>query len=53
MCTLESKETVIVLAGTKWQIPLVKKLKEKGYKVVVFNLLPDFHMRMLIILLIY
>ena len=41
MCTLESKETVIVLAGTKWQIPLVKKLKEKGYKVVVFNLLPD------------
>lgn len=35
------KETVIVLAGTKWQIPLVKKLKEKGCRVVVFNLLPD------------
>lgn len=41
MCTLRGKETVIVLSGTKWQIPLVKKLKEKGCRVVVFNLLPD------------
>lgn len=28
---------VIVLPGTKWQIPLVKKLKSKGYRVVVFD----------------
>lgn len=30
-------ENVIVLPGTKWQIPLVKKLKSKGYKVVVLD----------------
>ncbi|MCM1215130.1 MAG: ATP-grasp domain-containing protein [Lachnospiraceae bacterium] len=41
MCTLKDKKTVIVLSGTKWQIPLVKKLRTKGYRVVVFNLLPD------------
>ncbi|MBD5538125.1 MAG: ATP-grasp domain-containing protein [Lachnospiraceae bacterium] len=41
MCSLRDRETVIVLSGTKWQIPLVKKLKEKGCRVVVFNLLPD------------
>ena len=28
---------VIVLPGTKWQIPLVKKLKSKGYRVVVLD----------------
>ena len=28
---------VIVLPGTKWQIPLVKKLKNKGYRVVVLD----------------
>lgn len=33
--------TVIVLAGTKWQIPLIQKLKEKGCRVIVFNALPD------------
>ena len=32
------KETVIVLPGTRWQIPLVKKLKKRGYYVVVFDL---------------
>ena len=36
-----SNITVLVLAGTKWQVPLVQKLKEKGCYVVVFNLLPD------------
>lgn len=36
-----TNKNVIVLAGTKWQIPLIKKIKEKGYKVIVFNLLPD------------
>lgn len=30
-------KNVIVLPGTKWQIPLVKKLKSKGYRVVVFD----------------
>lgn len=34
-------ENVIVLAGTRWQIPLIQRLKEKGYKVIVFNLLSD------------
>lgn len=37
----KKEETVIVLAGTRWQIPLVKKLKEKGCRVIVLNLLPD------------
>lgn len=41
MCAVRGRETVIVLAGTRWQIPLVKKLKEKGCRVIVFNSLPD------------
>lgn len=36
-----SNVTVLVLAGTKWQIPLVQKLKEKGCHVVVFNMFRD------------
>lgn len=36
-----SKVIVLVLAGTKWQIPLIQKLKKKGCKVIVFNSLPD------------
>lgn len=36
-----TSKNVIVLAGTKWQIPLIKRIKEKGYRVIVFNLLPD------------
>lgn len=31
------KRNVIVLPGTKWQIPLVNKLKSRGYRVVVFD----------------
>lgn len=41
MRTISEKKTVIVLAGTRWQIPLVKKLKEKECRVIVFNSLPD------------
>lgn len=33
--------TVIILAGTKWQIPLIQKLKKKGCRVIVFNSLPN------------
>lgn len=29
--------TVIVLPGTKWQIPLINKLKKRGFKVIVFD----------------
>ncbi len=36
-----TSKNIIVLAGTKWQIPLVKKIKENGYNPIVFNLLPD------------
>lgn len=38
---MSDKENVIVLSGTKWQIPLITKLKEKGYRVIDFNLLPE------------
>ena len=31
------EENVIVLPGTKWQIPLVQKLKRRGYRVVVLD----------------
>lgn len=31
-------KNVIVLPGTRWQVPLVKKLKERGYYVIVFDL---------------
>lgn len=34
---LSMDENVIVLPGTKWQIPLVKRLKSKGYKVIVLD----------------
>lgn len=33
--------TVIVLPGTVWQIPLIKKLKERGYRVAVVHPYPD------------
>lgn len=34
---MTTKKNVIVLPGTKWQIPLVKKLKKRGYNVIVFD----------------
>ena len=34
-------DNVVVLAGTKWQIPLIKRLRYEGYRVVDFNLYPD------------
>lgn len=37
----EQSESVIILAGTKWQVPLIQRLKEKGHRVIVFNLFPD------------
>lgn len=33
----ENKETIMVLPGTLWQIPLIKKIKEKGYRVAVVH----------------
>lgn len=36
-----SKPTVLVLAGTKWQIPLIQRLEKEGCRVVVFNSQPD------------
>lgn len=38
---MSKSNNVIVLAGTMWQIPLIQRLKEKGYRVIDFNLLPD------------
>ena len=38
---MESKGNIIVLAGTKWQIPLVKRIKAEGYAAIVFNLYED------------
>lgn len=34
-------KTVMVIAGGNWQVPLIKKLKEEGYIVVVSNLYSD------------
>ena len=31
----------MVLPGTIWQIPLIKKLKERGYRVAVVHPYPD------------
>lgn len=31
------REKVMVLAGSSWQIPLIKKIKEKGYEVLDIN----------------
>lgn len=31
------KENIIVLPGTRWQIPLIKKLKNRGFYVVVLD----------------
>lgn len=31
------KPTIMVMPGTVWQIPLIKKIKEKGYKVAVVH----------------
>lgn len=38
---MDSMNQIIVIAGTQWQIPLIKKLKERGYQVICFNLLLD------------
>lgn len=35
---ISTKKTVVVLPATRWQIPLVKRLKIRGYRVVVFDL---------------
>lgn len=32
-----SQKKIMVLAGSFWQIPLIKKIKEKGYKVLDIN----------------
>ncbi|MBP5442051.1 MAG: ATP-grasp domain-containing protein [Treponema sp.] len=32
---------IMIIAGTKWQIPLIKKIHEMGHKVLVVNLYPD------------
>lgn len=32
-----SQEKIMVLAGSLWQIPLIKKIKEKGYQVLNVN----------------
>lgn len=32
---------IMIIAGTKWQIPLIKKIHETGHKVLVVNLYPD------------
>lgn len=34
---MQEKKTILVLPGTKWQVELVKKIKEKGHKVIVVN----------------
>lgn len=34
-------KTVMVLPGTVWQIPLIKKLKGRGYRVAVVHPYPD------------
>lgn len=31
------EKNVIILPGTRWQIPLVKKIKKRGYRAVVFD----------------
>lgn len=38
---VESKGNIIVLAGTKWQIPLVNRIRAEGYRAIVFNLYED------------
>lgn len=38
---MNDKGTIMVLPGTKWQIPLVKRIKEKGYRVAVVHPYPD------------
>lgn len=34
-------ERVLVIAGGKWQVPLLKKLKSMGFEIVCSNLYPD------------
>ena len=34
---MKNKKTILVLPGTKWQVELVKKIKENGHNVVVVN----------------
>ena len=29
--------TIMVLPGTEWQVPLIRKIKETGHRVVVVN----------------
>lgn len=36
---IKDKKTILVLPGTLWQVELVKKIKEKGFKAIVVN--PD------------
>ncbi len=35
------KKEIIVLAGSKWQIPLITRLQAQGFHVIVFNLYAD------------
>lgn len=34
-------KTIMVVAGGTWQVPLIKRIKEMGYRVVNTNLYPD------------
>lgn len=34
---MNAEKMIMVLPGTVWQIPLIKKIKEKGYKVAVVH----------------
>ena len=38
---MQGKGNIIILAGTKWQIPLINKVKSEGYGAIVFNLYED------------
>lgn len=35
------KKLIMVIAGSQWQIPIVKKIKQMGYKSLVVNLYED------------
>ena len=37
----ETDKTVMVIAGGTWQVPLIKKVKAMGYKVLNSNLYED------------
>lgn len=38
---MEGTKNILVLPGAKWQVPLVKKIHEMGYKSFVVNPAPD------------